>query len=122
MENAKTQENSQPKPPKLRAFKTVQQKFSKAGISPLLAHQAYPFNEKIFMGILLLSTGVASLCVYNLNNDETFAEYIQSIYLESAGIFIIFVLITLILNVEKLFEFIDRCDALLNTSEWKMSF
>lgn len=120
METTKKEENSKPKSSKLKPFQMIQKNLITSGISPKLMHQAYPLNWKILTNLLLLTAGITSLCVYVLNNDETFSEYTQSIYVGIAGIFFILGLVALVINVEKLFSFINDCGALLNTCEWRI--
>lgn len=115
-------ENSQPKQPKLEAFKTIQKKFSMAGISPKLETQTYPFNEKIFWGFLVHFLAVTLICVEIFNYAKTFSEYTQSIYIASVDVLFIGSLLILILKVEKLFDLINHCDSFLNTGKWRILF
>lgn len=117
MKGAKKEKIPQSKSSKLKAFKTVQANFAQAGISPKLVHEPYSCNAKILLGFLFLSMSTTSLFVHIWNNDEVFSELIQSICMGSTGIFIILTLIVLVRNVDELFEFINRVEALLNTSE-----
>lgn len=117
MENP-TQESAQPK---LKAFKTVQKNFAMIGISPELLTQSYPLNGKILMSFLLIISGITFVCVYLFTEAKTFFEHTQSICNASIGLLIFFALAILILKVEKLFEFIDRCDSILNTRKWNLN-
>lgn len=112
-------ENLKPKKPqpKLKAFKAIQKNFAIAGISPKLVTQSYLLNWKILQCFLLLWSATAFMCVHTINYAETFSEYTQTIYMGSAAIIVIFALLILILKVKKLFEFVDRCDSMLNMSE-----
>lgn len=111
------QEKPQLKIPELRAFKSIQKNFAMAGISRELMIQSYPLNERIVTGFLLLSSTLVFICVYILNDAETFFEYTQSIYIASVATLFIFALFILIMVLENVFEFIDRCDCILNTSK-----
>lgn len=116
LENSKPQK-SKAQPPKRKAFEIIQKYFAKIGIAPSLADQAYPFNRKILFGFSMLSLGNCCSFVYITYVAETFADYTQSVYMLSFGILIVFALIILIFNVEKLFEYMDECDDLINTSK-----
>lgn len=105
---------------KMEVFKTIRKNFVTVGISPKLATQAYPFNGKISMGFLILNLTLIFIFVYIFNDAKTFFEYTQSIYMASALILFIFVLLILISKVGKLFEFINNCDKILNACEWKI--
>lgn len=113
------QKNSQPK---LKAFRAIQKSFATIGISPELATQSYPLNRRILLGFLLIISGTISICVYIFNDAKTFFEYTQSICHASIGLLIFFALSILILKVEILFEFIDRCDNILNTGKLNFNF
>lgn len=117
MENSK-QENSQPK---IKCFKTIQMYFDMVGIRPELVTQSYPLNERIVIGFLMLSLTVTALCVYILNYAETLFEYTQSIYVGSAVVLFVLILVILVLKMDKFFECINNCDSQLNKSECFMS-
>lgn len=108
-----------PKLPKMKAFKAIRKSFAVAGISPQLAAQSCPLNREILMGFFLITSGLSFTCVFILNYVETFSEYIQSTYIASMCVLILLLLAILILEVEKLFEFIDRSDGILNMSKRK---
>lgn len=117
MENSK-QGKSQPK---LKAFKTIQKNFAMIGISPKLAAQSYPLNARVSLGLLLGILGMTFICVYTFKDANTFFEYTQSVCQLSIGLLIFSALAILILKVEKLFEFIDRCDSILNAGKWNFT-
>lgn len=101
----------------LKPFKTIRKNFALMGICPKLVTQSYPLNGKIVMGSLLIGSGTISLCTHIFNNAESFSAYTQSIYIASAGGINIALLSILIVKVEELFEFMDRCEEILNSSE-----
>lgn len=106
------------KPSKLKAFRTVQKYLAIFGISPKLVTQSYPLNKKISLGFLLLGSATISICVYILNDANTFLEFTKSIYFMCVAIFFIAQLLTIILNVDTLFEYMERSNSMLNTSKW----
>lgn len=117
MENFK-QENPQPDGfPEMKAFKTVQKYIATMGITPKLVTQTIPLNGQILMRLSALAVGVSFIGMYVVNEAKTFVEYTQSSFLAAAGSLVIFLLVILILKVEKLFEFINRCNNMLNTSK-----
>lgn len=109
--------NSQSKYPKIIVFKSIQEKFTVVGISPKLATQPYPLNKRIVTCFLLLSTAMTFICVYIFNYAKTMVEYMQSINMAADGFLMTFALTILVSHAKKLFEFINRCDAIVNTSE-----
>lgn len=110
-------ERSQSTLPEMKAFNTILKNFAVVGYSPALVTQSYPFNWKIIMGFLLLTSNITFLCVFIFNYAETFFEYTQSIYIASVVGLFIFIFLILILKVEKFYEWIDHSDRKLNTSE-----
>lgn len=110
-------ENPQSDFPKMKAFKTVQKNFSLLGICPDLVNQSYPLNCKVITALLVIITGVSFVVTYVCNDAETFIDYTQSVFVAAAGSLVLFLLLILILKVKKLFEFISRCDLMLNTSK-----
>lgn len=111
------QEKQQPKMPKLQAFKTLRAKLALAGIEPTLATQSYPLNGRICICFLVLSLGISFICVFIFSYAETFSEYAQPNYMVSAALFVAIALVNLILNVNKMYEFINRCDVFINMGE-----
>lgn len=118
MENFQ-QERSQSESPKLVVFKAIRRNFAVIGIGPELATQTYPINRKIFIGFLALCLVIASLLAYISNDAETFADYTQSIYVCSIAVLITFALAFTISNAGQLFDFINICNSVANTSTCK---
>lgn len=116
-----TQEKSKPKPPKLKVFELIQKNFATAGITPSLADQSYPFNMIILSGFLALSSGIYCTFIFILYGAQTSVEYTQSVYTCSMVILFILVLLILILKVDNLFELINGCAELVNTSEYEIN-
>lgn len=110
-------ENSKSKLRKLKAFKKTRNKLAMLGIDRKLATQTYPFNVKISKCFLLLISTLISVSVYIFNYTETFFEYTQSVYVASALVLFILALFILILKVQELFEYINRCQYILNRCE-----
>lgn len=102
----------------LKAFKIVREDFAMIGIDPTLVTQSYPLNKKIFMGFLLFGSATIFTSVYFVNYAETFFEYTQSVYLTCVGILFITELLITILKVDTLFEYMNRCDSIMNMSKW----
>lgn len=116
-QNLAEMENSKQEKSKLKAYKVIQKKFANLGITLNLVGQSCPFNGTILLNFLTLGSIMYSTIAYIIYDAETFAEYIQCIYCCSIGILATIALLVMILNVEILFEFINGCDILLNTSE-----
>lgn len=90
---------------------------AKAGVDTILANQSYPFNWTILFGFLLLAFGIFFTSAFVVHDAGTIADYTQSIYAVSLITLIIFAFLALILSAESLFDFFERSDDLVNTSE-----
>lgn len=102
---------------KRKVFEIILKNFDTIGISANLANQSYPFNGTILSGFFILGVAIYFSFVYIIYDAETFAEYTQSIYMGSLLTFIAIALLILVLNVKKLFEFVNHGDDLVNTSK-----
>lgn len=115
------EENQKINSTKLKAFKTIQKNFAIIGINRELLKQSYPFNWRIFITLLELGLGVGFVSTYAIKYANTFIEYTQSTFLGSAGALVFVMLLFVIHKVEKLFEFIGRCDVAINTSKRQLN-
>lgn len=111
------QETPQSDFPVMKSFKTVQKKFTLLGITPELAKQPYPLNLKVILALSVLTMALIFECIYIGSDASTFIDYTQSIFVAAAGFLVLFVLMILIFKVEKIFEFIDHCDFMINRSK-----
>lgn len=114
LENSKW-EKSQSSKSKHRVFKIVRKHFATIGITPNSTDRR--FSGTILFGFLMLGSAIYCISVFIIYDAEKFAEYSQSVYMVSGVAFILFILLLFIFKVENLFEFINGCDALVNTSE-----
>lgn len=105
--------------PKMHSFQLTQKNFAMAGIHRSLVTQAYPINLKISLGFVILNAGAIFTLIFTFFDAKTFAEYTQTIYLFSLVALIIFALLIVVFKVDKLFEFIDTCIGIVNTSEYQ---
>lgn len=113
------QTKSKSQPSSLRMYQLNQKHFAAAGIHPNLVTQQYPFNCKILLGFLILIISVVWNLMFSFRGAKTFAEYTQSTYMWSLGTLIILVLVNILLNLKKLFNFINEYENLANTRELK---
>lgn len=116
MENP-NQEIPPPDFPEMKSFKMVQKKFALLGITPELALQPYPFNLRVMMALSAIATGVTFVGIYVANEANTFGEYTQSVFVAAAGCLVLFLLMILVFKVEKIFEFINHCNFMINRSK-----
>lgn len=107
------QENRTTGLPKLKILQSAQRNFATVGISS----KAHPLNTKLLIGFLILVSYLICNLVFAYVKAKKFTEYTHSSYILSVVFLTIFVLITIILNVEKLFQVINDCESLTNTSE-----
>lgn len=113
------QNETQPNSPIIKTFQTAQKIFATLGIRPSFAMQPYPFNVRILIGSLILGATMICNLLYVLNDAKTFAEYTQCAYYLTTELLVLFYLLVVILKVKNIFEFIDSCDRLVNTSEYR---
>lgn len=100
-----------------RVFERIQKDFATAGITPSLTEQSYPFNGTVLFGFFTICAVIWCTFVFIVYEADTFGEYTQCVCACSFAILIVFVLLTVILKVKKLFKLIESCDALVNSSE-----
>lgn len=114
MENF-TVENPQSKLPKLIILKTIQKKLTLIGISRKLVTQSYPFDWKMLIAFLQIAGGISLIGMYIFISAESFIDITQSIFVGAGGSLVFFILLIFLLKVEKMFEFFDRFDIIVNT-------
>lgn len=102
----------------MKPYKTIQENFAIIGINRKLLTQSYPFNWRIFITLLELTAGVGFVSMYVIKYANSFIEYTQSIFLGSAGTLVAILLLCIIIKAEKLFEFIDRNEIMINTRKY----
>lgn len=119
MENS-TQENPRSKQPRKKIFHSLRTHLAIFGISPSLSAQQYRVNWRISLvyGIFALSTNHD--VKYLLYEAKTFTEYTKVGYAIVVFSVIVAIYSIFILNVEKLFKFIDDGENIVNTSEYKI--
>lgn len=109
-------ENSDPSP-RITVFQLLQKNLAVAGIIRKLSLQQYPFNRRVLIGFSTLF--IETICIFKFTFFEakTFSESTQSIYMGTVTVVIIVVLFIFVIKAKKLFEFIDDCENVVNTSE-----
>lgn len=115
MENF-TNRNQSEKLPKMKVFQIIQKNFATIGISPNLATPAHPFNGRIFVGLFILGSSIICNLIHMFYTAKSFADYTKSIIINSDTTLIIFALLIIVFNSEKLFKFINACNDAVNTS------
>lgn len=105
---------------KMVVFKTTQKNFALIGICPKQPAMQHPntFNWKLLVSFVALGIGVSFVSVYVFKYANTFAERTQALFILSAGSLVTFILLILALKAKKVFEFINRCGSVVNTSEF----
>lgn len=106
-----TMENSQSSSPKLKLFQTLQKNLSSIGIV-----RRHPFNARIALILLILGVGIIFESVYIFHEAQTYLDYTQSICMFSGVILVTFNLLIMALYLTELFEIIDHCECISNTS------
>lgn len=106
---------------KMEIFQLAQQKFATIGINRELALQPYRLNDTLLMGFSML--GLSTVCIFEFTflEAKTFSQYTQSSYMGSYMVTIILALLIIIFKVAKLFELINECEDLVNTSEGRIN-
>lgn len=103
----------------IKIFQTIKKNLSTIGIGPNSAKQLRPFNAKIFVNLSAVGIGFIGTLMYIIIEARTFLEFAQSIYMCSTFVLVACILMTLIFNLSELFETIDNCESLVNTSKWR---
>lgn len=116
MENSNQTKSQAIKLPKRKVFQIIQRNLASAGITPNLLNQPYPVNGKIFVGFLILGLFMCCNFKYTFYEAKTFVEYTQTVYVGSLAAVIFLALTIIILKVDKLFELIDECENIVQTS------
>lgn len=119
MENAVQQPKPKSQLSKAKGFEITLEWLAALGISPALPTQAYPSNGRILVGFLILGCATTCTFVFILNDAKTFIEYTQTTFACSLMTLGFFALVTLTLKSNNLFEWINECDELADTSELK---
>lgn len=112
-------ENSEPKFSKLEIFQTIQKNLSTIGIGPRSSMPMRIFNRKILTAFLSLGLCIFCTLMHIFVEAKSFLDLCQSTYECSAFILVAFVLMALAFNSNELFETINDCERLVNSSKWK---
>lgn len=107
-------ENSQSKIPKKKILQSVLTNFAILGIQPDSVAQPCLLNGRILIGFCSLGLAMIGFLNYLIYEAETFIEYTQTVYIESAVVTMMFILMIIILNVEKIFKFMENCEQIVN--------
>lgn len=111
MENS-TEKNSQPK---LKVFQALQVNLTILGIEPELAKQS--FNARILISLSALGLGIIGTLIYIFIEAETFFEFMLSLYMCSACVDLILMLLILILNSSEMYKHTNDFECFFNTSK-----
>lgn len=93
-------------------FQLVQENFSTLGISK--TQSAYSFRIKVVIGYLLLGTDFIIHLKFLFDEANSFKEYSECIFTTSITVMGLWSYAILIHKREKLLEFIDKCENMLN--------
>lgn len=117
MENSQG-ESSQPKLPKLKIFQRIQTNLSAIGIGPGSSVPVRSFNRKILAAFLSLGLYIFCTLMHIFTEVKNFLDLTESTYECSVFILISFILLAMLFNANKLFEAIDDCECIVNSSKW----
>lgn len=116
-----THEQNRAESPEMTVIKMTRKNLASVGICPNLVTKPYPFNDKILIGFMIMSLTIICSLMYSFYETTTIAENMLLTFFDSSIVFISVSLLILILNVEKLFGFIDGCENSANTSECRIN-
>lgn len=119
MENCEKENPPTKQPSKMKILQLMQKNLASVGVNPNLS-LPYSVNSNILTVFSILTLFLVCNLMYALFEAQTFTEYIQSIYMCSVVIVIIFGFAIIIFNAKKLFQAIDVCENLVNASESMM--
>lgn len=101
-------------------FQLVQKNLIILGISR--NQSIYAFYVKVFIGFLLLGSGVFYHFEFIFRNDLTFEEYAESLYMTTISVMSFLCYVIMILIKDNFFKHIDKLDSIIqqfNESESK---
>lgn len=121
MESANQNSSTSNDRPKQKIFQTIQKNLATLGMGPDFAMQSYPFNWRILMGFFVMGSFIICCFEFTLYEAETFAEFAQSICGGSSASFIIFEMFFIVLTLNRLLQFMNDCESLVNTRKYPIS-
>lgn len=99
-----------------KLFRTIQKNYARLGIVP---NQSKCFRAKfcLVMACLVYCSSTTSSVLFLIFEANTFTEFVNNIYITSAAIMINIFFIVIIIERDKLFEFIINIENLIDESE-----
>ena len=101
----------------MRLFEEVQRNFAVLGISSIAANQN-SFNCRTVIGLLTFGSSTFLHLVFLFHEAKTFGEYTDNIYMTTATVATAVCFINVILNMNKVFQYIESLDEIVNKSEY----
>lgn len=93
-------------------FRLVQENLSILGISK--SQSTRSFYGKLFIGHLVLGTGVITHILFLLRDDISFEEYMESINVTAIAVACLLSYMILMFKMQELFAFIESCERVLD--------
>lgn len=102
----------------MKLFQFIQSKFAILGISP---NQRYPFNRRI--QFFFISSWLSNIenGIITSYKPKTFMEFTNSIFITAGTSIVALCYTILVMNLEKLFEFIEFAEEMTDSGEWNLS-
>lgn len=101
---------------KMKLFQSIQKSYAILGIS-----QCQPsFNIRILVASLGFGSGIILSNVFLFRDIENWKEFTDTIFVNSSVILVDICFSNMIFKMEKLFQFIDCCEKIFETSKLKI--
>lgn len=92
----------------MKLFQSVQESFAILGITLEQSVRSNPFNERILAALSSYLMRVILFTVSLFHDAETFSEYTENIWLNSAAILVLVAFAVMVFNKGKFFALIDN--------------
>lgn len=102
---------------KMHLFQTIQKIFVFVGISSYQSMQVNPFDRKLLLTIFSYSLTIISFDVYLIHVANTFWEYNDNIYINSASTLAVICYIFVVFKMKIIFQIISDCETVAVKSE-----
>lgn len=101
----------------MKIFQILRENYEILGIGPSQQSQGHTFNTKILFGLFLFGYFMVSIVVYTVYIANDFMEYVQCVCIGSGAGLVIVCFLTIVLQMNTLFESFEYMENLFEKSE-----
>lgn len=102
----------------MKIFQTAEKKLAILGFTPIQSLKTHPFNRRILMGSFIFTVSILSRFAFLFRLANTFMDYTESAYLIATTISISVCFVSVIFEMQKLFDIIDGFEQIVDMSKW----